>query len=614
MSKIINILVSWQWDHWVGRPAFAVLVAGLVTWASCQPVDSTAIYFFPNENSVTRLAVWKQGIGDSMSWANPGFDDLRWNVVNAGTLWSHGGTGPGKGIRWFRQTIFIPEPLDSLKAIAIYQRSIICASELYWDGKLLTQNGRIAGSIEDEVPGKSSQFTIIPPDLSRPGRHVAALRASNFHTYSGLIEEPLQIGYLQDLLGRQHLVEALMLLCAGIFLVAALFHFAIMLGRTAGPANAIFGLLCLSSAVYLLIDTAVHYFPFSLAHYYTIALVNDLPWFFMTALLPVFFLFEFSVPRRLTLSAVIAAVALSCIIPPRLIMFDLLPESWLALFLLLNQLLMYSVTLFSATIAVVSLFRRKSGSILALAGCVAFLAGIFTSYQTRYEYAWALGFCVLIILLTVSLSRQLAQQNRVRQESELRGTRLELELLKKHIQPHFLLNSLNSIIAWLEENPATAGRLVQALADELRTMLDVSKERLIPVNQELHLCRLHCEVMGLRQDKQFALVADEMPDADKIPPLVLHTLVENGLTHGFAGSSSGEFVVKRTEGSGSVQYSVFNACDGRHVADPARREGTGIRYVKTRLQEAFPGSWSFCCGPRDNGWEAVVKMPLTGKK
>jgi hypothetical protein len=597
--------------------ALAALAAGIVTVAACQPVDSTAVYFFPNENPVTDISIWKQNFGDSMSWSGPAFDDSRWIMTGAGTLWVHAGNS-GKGIRWFRQTIFIPEPLDSLRVIALYQRSIICASELYWDGRLLAQNGRIRDSIQDEVPGKSSQFTVVPPHLSVPGRHIIALRVSNFHTYSGLMEEPLLIGYLPDLLGRQHLIEMMMMLCAGIFLVAGLFHFAILLGRTTGPAYALFGVLCLSSALYLLIDTAVHYFPFSLARYYTIALVNDLPWFFMIVLLPVFFLFEFSVPRRMFWSALIAAIALICIVPPRLIMFDLLPESWLAPFLALNQALMYAVTIIAAAIAFFKMVRRKSGSLLALIGCMALFAGTVISYETPYVYAWSLGFCLLIILLTISLSRQMAQQNRLRQENELRGTRLELELLKKHIQPHFLLNSLNSIIAWLEENPATAGRLVHALADELRALLDFSKEKLVPVNEELRLCRLHCEVMGLRQDKRFSIVADEIPENEKLPPLVLHTLVENGLTHGLAGGkASGEFFVRRAEVPGAIRYTVFNASGGDHASDPAAvivREGTGIRYVKTRLQEAFPDAWSLSYGPRDNGWEVVIKVPSAGKK
>jgi LytS/YehU family sensor histidine kinase len=291
-------------------------------------------------------------------------------------------------------------------------------------------------------------------------------------------------------------------------------------------------------------------------------------------------------------------------------MFDLLPESWLGAFVTLNQLLMYAVTVVAATVALFKMVRHKSGSLLALTGCVALFAGTVISYRTRYEYAWALGFCMLIILLTVWLSRRMAQQNRLRQESELRGARLELELLKKHIQPHFLLNSLNSIIAWLEENPATAGRLVHSLAEELRAILDFSREKLIPVNEELRLCRLHLEVMGFRQDKQFTLVVDEIPDAEKIPPLVFHTLVENGLTHGCAG----EFFVKRTEGPADVHYAVFNT--GTKPLAPAGevREGTRIRYVKTRLQEAFGDAWSISYGPRENGWEVIIKVPVAGKK
>jgi hypothetical protein len=588
-----------------------VLCAGIIAGATGQPVDSTAVYLFPDENPVTSIAMWKQKTGDTSVWRDTVYDDSRWDIRNVGTLWTNDG-GSGKGVRWYRQTVFIPEPLDSLRPFALYQRSIICASELYWDGRLLTKNGRIAEatSLRGEVPGKSAQFTIVPPDLSRPGRHVVAIRVSNFHTYSGLMETPLQIGYFQDILNRQHLIEALLLLCAGIFCIAGLFHFAVMPGRTTGPAYAIFGLLCLSSSAYLLIDTMVHSFPFSLAHYYTIALVNDLPWFCMVALLPVFFLFEFSVSGRRTLSGIIAGVALLCIVPPRLIMFDLLPESWLNTFVTLNQLLMYAVTLVAACIAFMKLIRRKSGSLLAFAGCMTLLSGIFISYQMQIDYAWALGFCVLIILLTVSLSRQMAQQNRLRQESDLRGVRLELELLKKHIQPHFLLNSLNSIIAWLEENPATAARLVNALAEELRAILDFSKEQLITINEELRLCRLHCDVMGLRQDKKFTLTADAIPDTEKIPPLVFHTLVENGLTHG----CTGEFSVRRAEVPGAVRYSIFNTSDRTNRPGGEVRDGTGIRYVKARLQEAFPDAWSLSYGPRESGWEVVLKIPLAGKK
>ena len=591
----------------------AVLIPGMIWCVNGQPADSTAVYLFPGENPVTHLAIWKTKQGDSSAWSLAGYDDSRWSLSAAGTLWARDGA-PGKGIMWYRQTMFIPEPLDSLQALAMYQRAVVCASELYWDGALLARNGRIGATLSDEMPGSSAQFTLVPPHLAAPGRHVVALRVSNAHTFSGLMETPLQIGYFQQLSSRLHTTEALLLLCAGIFLITAIFHAALLWGRTKGLPYALFSVLCLSSAVYLLIDTGVHYFPFGLQHYYAIALVNDLPWFCMMALLPVFFLYEFSVPRRLALSVVIAALALALIAPPRLIMFGLLPLSWLGVFVVLNQFYMYAMALFSAAISLAKLFQRKSGSLLALAGCCVLFAGIFISFQKQVDYAWALGFCGLIILLTVSLSRQMAEQNRKRQESELHSARLELELLKKHMQPHFLLNSLNSIIAWLEENPQTAVRLVTALAEELRLILQFSKEKLVLVSEELRLCRLHLEVMGLRQDKQYTLTAGAVPEAETIPPLVFHTLVENGLTHGYAKKNSGTFVFRRETLSGAVSYSLFNdsALDNSKPAGPPH-EGTGLRYVKTRLEEAFPGAWKLESGPAKDGWEVNIKLSKAGK-
>jgi|WetSurMetagenome_2_1015567.scaffolds.fasta_scaffold00060_47 hypothetical protein len=524
----------------------------------------------------------------------------------AGELWAHDST-PGTGVAWYRQTIFIPEPLDSLRPCGLFCRAAVCASEFYWDGVLLSRNGRIASARAPEIPGVSAWFVIVPRTSTAPGRHVLALRVGNAGTFSGLVDAPLHIGYFDELLGRMRRSQTLLLLCAGVFLIAALFHFAVILGRTRGPAYALFAALCLSSALYLLIDIAMGYFHTNLSQYYTLALINDIPWFLMMALLPVFFLYEFSHPLRHGLSAAVTAVALACIVPPRLIMFGLLPLGWLHSFDFLNRLLMYAVTLFSTAIAFVNVLKKNKGAVLALAGCIALFTGVYVSFERHADYAWALGFCALIVLLTLSLSRQMAEQNRKRQESELRSARLELDLIKKHIQPHFLLNSLNSIVAWLEENPSNAVRLVNALAEELRLMLQFSKEKLVPVNEELRLCRLHLEVMGLRQDRTYTLTAAIVPETERVPPLVFHTLIENGLTHGCKSGRGGTFEFRRESDGGRLKYVIFNN-GAEETAPPPGPEATGIRYVKARLEEAFPGAWNFSGGPVAGGWEARIEI------
>jgi hypothetical protein len=577
-----------------------------------QPADSSAVYLFPRESPVSNIAVWKVISGDSASWRLPAYDDSKWSSEAAGKLWASDPTG-GKGIRWYRQTIFIPEPFDSLQACALYCKAAVSASEFYWDGFLIAQNGRIARGNMPEISGRSAQFIIVPQHLTAPGRHVAALCVGNTRAFSGLLESPLEIGYASSLLSAMTKTQTVLLLCAGIFLIAGLFHFAVMVGKARGPAYALFGVLSLSCAAYLLIDASVNYFHAELSQYYTLALINDIPWFLMMALLPIFFLYEFSVSFRLRASAVIAVAALACIVPARLITFGLVPVAWLGGLELVNRFYMYAVTILAAAIALVNIVRRQKGALLGFAGCGALLAGIYASFQLHKEYAWALGFCGLIVLLTLSLSRQMAQQNRRRQEMELRGARLELELLKKHIQPHFLLNSLNSVIAWLEENPPTAVRLVTALAEELRLILQFSSAQRIPVSEELRLCNLHLQVMGLRHDRAYTLASDPVPNNEFIPPLVIHTLVENGLTHGCRDSQGQAFVFRRETETGLLRYVVFNsgATDGATVP---QSEGTGIRYVKTRLEEAFPGAWRLTGGPCNSGWETRIEILRKGTK
>ena len=64
----------------------------------------------------------------------------------------------------------------------------------------------------------------------------------------------------------------------------------------------------------------------------------------------------------------------------------------------------------------------------------------------------------------------LCDERRRAQAAQLAAARLELELLKKNIQPHFLLNTLATIMETIEEGPKTAAALVESLAGEFRIL------------------------------------------------------------------------------------------------------------------------------------------------
>jgi hypothetical protein len=584
---------------------FACLVLVWISRAQEDPAE-LPLYIFPDEDASIPLVGWKTHSGDSLEWSNSVYSDSAWSLTRGAGLWLMEGFAP-RDIRWFRKHIFIPENLDSLQPLVVYQVAAVSASEIYWDGHLILQNGVVGSDAGNETPGRSGQFAPIPSLLTMAGEHVIAMRISNFHTFSGSIDKPLYLGYFSNIHRMQSRSSALDLFLAGVFFFTALFHFALLFGYRDRWPYGIFGVFCFSCSVFILIQSLLKYFQIDLSQYYALASINDIPWFFMMSLLPIFFLFEFYFPRRIIISVIIGAIAAAITFLPRLAIVGAAPLSWLNPLISANQIHVYATIIFAAGICAWALIQRRAGSLIALIGLIAFLAGVIITYTRELEFGWAVGFAVLIIFLTISLSRQMSFRAKQFRDTELKSARLELELLKKHIQPHFLLNSLNSIIAWLEEDPKTALILVNSLSSEFRMLLDFAREKTIPIADEIKLCVTHLQVMGLRHDRAYRLETRGTCETDRIPPLILHTLVENGLTHGYAGKKTGLFVVTCEKESHKRSIIVFN--DSSISADtktPA--EGTGTRYIKKRLEETYPGHWSLSSGPVPEGWEVRIEI------
>jgi hypothetical protein len=190
------------------------------------------------------------------------------------------------------------------------------------------------------------------------------------------------------------------------------------------------------------------------------------------------------------------------------------------------------------------------------------------------------------------------------QEEQIRSMRLELELLKANIHPHFMLNSINAAIMWIKEDPATAEELLHALSRELKQLLKIVAEKVIPIGEEIRICRMHLEVMSLRHDKSFSLRLEGIKEDEKIPPMVFHTLVENGLTHVYAAKEVGVFVLSRSEDEDKIRFTLFN--DGKAGKKNAESTGLGLKYVRARLEEAYGRKWRLDSHSVEGGWLVTI--------
>lgn len=551
------------------------------------------------------LQKWKTHPGDDTAWAAPDWPDQDWEKTEkAGTLWLESGYAV-RGVRWYRTRILVSSETDSLDPLYIHAFQNPNAQEIYWDGVLMASNGHVAADMRDEKSGRIFVSVRIPWKAARPGTHVLAMRISNQIQFTGGIGE-LMLGTWKPLQNAFHGPLAMMVFLVGIFFIAGIYYFLNFLNRIQ-PTYALFSLFCMGCTLETIPIVAAAYNNVLMDTFLRAVAVQTIGWTVMMTSLPLFFLSEFSsVPKKWFFAVGLAVAAIT--VPQIMTLFLAMPAGIFKLVSKGNDVLGFAAVGVSLGVTAWAVYRKKEGSLMASLGLVCLMAGVAWGEVFQVSYAWALGLTALILFLNASLTRRLTRQSMAYQENHLKGARLEIELLKKNIQPHFLLTSLRSITDWLEKEPKMAARLVNALATELRMMLKMSSERSIPLTEEIKLCRTHLEVMGLRRHRALELATHGVGGEELIPPMVMHTLLEMGLEEAEDGDGEIRFLLERRLGDGlSLRLSHTSSLKPKWQRGT---DDTGLKYVRARLEEAFPKRWTLRVGPSAVGstWQAEVHI------
>ncbi len=274
-------------------------------------------------------------------------------------------------------------------------------------------------------------------------------------------------------------------------------------------------------------------------------------------------------------------------------------------FFFLHELEFIKFSLIIALAQSIYVVVKYSKGYLVLLGILGFAFCVWLGWQGALNYGYFVGAIFLILCMVLSSSIELARQNREYNETIIRASRLENQLLKSTIQPHFIMNSLTSLQELIEQEPSKASKFVLELSRVFELFAKISDRKLIPINDELDLISAYLEIMGVRKNISFQLERIDLTEDDAIPPGVLLTLVENGLTHGYEDREEGRFSIARKEDDSTLTYSVFN--DGK-ASSGASNNGTGINYVISRLKESYADRFDFQSYPDSNGWLSTITL------
>jgi two-component system sensor histidine kinase YesM len=192
------------------------------------------------------------------------------------------------------------------------------------------------------------------------------------------------------------------------------------------------------------------------------------------------------------------------------------------------------------------------------------------------------------------LARIRALMDQVVEEQEKKRL-YELNALQAQINPHFLYNTLDSII-WMEERGRSreAITMVSALARLFRISISKGKN-VISVREELEHVRNYLIIQKMRFKEKFIYeieMEDAVKDARTIK-LIIQPLVENAISHGFDQTSDDELRIRIRAyvQDDALMFSVSDDGVGmpaeqveRLLIMPPGKSGIGIRNVHERIQ------------------------------
>jgi signal transduction histidine kinase len=165
-------------------------------------------------------------------------------------------------------------------------------------------------------------------------------------------------------------------------------------------------------------------------------------------------------------------------------------------------------------------------------------------------------------------------------QAESALARAELAAITGKLNPHFLFNTLNSLIALTRKDPQAAETALLRFATMLRYVLDSKRSAAdrVALSDEIEFVRDYLALESLRLGARLHIdwQLDPATLHDEIPPLSLQPLVENSVLHGVAPRPRGGTISIRSRRDPPNQGLALSVEDDGPGCDPgALDDGTG---------------------------------------
>lgn len=225
-------------------------------------------------------------------------------------------------------------------------------------------------------------------------------------------------------------------------------------------------------------------------------------------------------------------------------------------------------------------------------------------------------FYLALYAAVVALFRGILAQRKVR-GMELRAARAEEQMmrmellnLRSRLQPHLFFNALNTISAFVHEDPELADQSIELLSRLMRRNLEAAAKESVPLAEELQACDefLRFQQLRFRSRMNYRIeCAAEMANT-LVPTQILQPLVENCVTHGVECSTETTEILIRCRCA--AEQVVILVSNTNKKPSPRQGFGTGLQSVEKRLRLLYGAAATLSAVSENGEFRVELKLPI----
>ncbi len=220
----------------------------------------------------------------------------------------------------------------------------------------------------------------------------------------------------------------------------------------------------------------------------------------------------------------------------------------------------------------------------------------------------------LIFTLAFAMSDYVSKQKKRILELEMNRNHVELQLLQSQLDPHTLLNNMNTLY-WkaMEYEQEDLANMVVDISDMLRYTLYETNQEYIEIYKEIEFLEKLISFQSQRGKNRVEINFENKLSNSTflIPPLIFAPLVENCFKHAVSTLNDAIISIKIWDDNHYIYFKSNNNFDKNSFKNLHENKGIGLQNLKKRMALLYPEKQYIKVTTENNQFIVKVKIPKT---